>query len=66
MATPHVTGTIALMWGAAPNLSNSTIESNLLATCTDLGAPGYDTTFGNGLVNALAAVQASMPTLTQR
>jgi len=26
------------------------------ATATDLGAPGYDTTYGYGLVNAAAVV----------
>jgi subtilisin family serine protease len=57
MATPHVTGTIALMWGAAPAKLNTQIESDLFTTCTDLGPAGYDTTFGNGLINALSAVK---------
>ena len=35
---------------------NSTVESYLFSTCTDLGAKGYDTTYGRGLVNASAAV----------
>jgi subtilisin family serine protease len=57
MAAPHASGTIALMWGVAPNLSNSDIEDALFSTATDLGDPGYDKTFGFGLINALAAVQ---------
>lgn len=59
MATPHVTGVAALIWSANPALSNSTVESYLFSTTTDLGAAGYDTTFGHGLVNADAAVAAA-------
>jgi subtilisin family serine protease len=67
MATPHVAGTLALMWSAAPSLSNDEIENNLFTTCTDLGRAGYDFTYGNGLVNALAAVQQSLtPALARR
>ncbi len=33
-----------------------TVESYLFQTCTDLGAAGYDTTYGRGIVNADAAV----------
>jgi subtilisin family serine protease len=56
MATPHVTGVVALIWSANPGLSNSTVESYLFSSATDLGAAGYDTTYGYGLVNADAAV----------
>ncbi len=56
MATPHVTGIVALIWSASPTLSNSTVESHLFSTATDLGAAGYDTTYGHGLANADAAV----------
>ncbi|MBA3806201.1 MAG: S8 family serine peptidase, partial [Acidobacteria bacterium] len=56
MATPHVAGVVALIWSANPSLSNVTVESYLKTTCTDLGAAGYDTTYGNGIVNASAAV----------
>jgi hypothetical protein len=45
------------MWGAVPSLSNSAIEDALFSTATDLGDPGYDKTFGFGIINALAAVQ---------
>lgn len=56
MAAPHVTGVIALIWSVNPSLSNSKVEDHLFATATDLGAAGYDTTYGYGLVNAEAAV----------
>lgn len=55
MATPHVTGVVALIWSAFPALSNTQVESRLFNTAQDLGAAGYDTTFGYGLVNADAA-----------
>ncbi len=56
MATPHVSGVLALIWSVNPSLSNSTVESYLFDTATDLGAAGYDTTYGRGIVNADAAV----------
>ncbi len=56
MATPHTTGVIALIWSANPALSNTTVESYLFTTATDLGAAGFDNTYGRGIVNADAAV----------
>jgi subtilisin family serine protease len=56
MATPHVSGVVALIWAANPSLSVTTVESYLKTSCTDLGAAGYDTTYGYGIVNASAAV----------
>lgn len=56
MAAPHVTGVLALAWSVNPTASNSAVENSLFTTCTDLGAVGYDTTFGFGLVDAYAAV----------
>lgn len=56
MATPHVTGVLALIWSANTALSNSTVENYLFTTTTDLGAAGYDTTYGRGIVDASAAV----------
>ncbi len=55
MATPHVTGVVALIWSKNPSLTNAAVEKRLFSTATDLGAAGYDTTFGHGLVNADAA-----------
>ncbi|MEJ7862318.1 MAG: S8 family serine peptidase [Pyrinomonadaceae bacterium] len=56
MATPHTAGVVALIWSANPALSNTTVESYLFTTATDLGAAGFDTTYGRGIVNADAAV----------
>lgn len=50
MATPHVTGAVALMLSLRPEASPQTIRSVLDSTARDLGAPGFDTSFGNGLL----------------
>jgi len=58
MAVPHVSGTIALMIGArvlGPNPSPEAVEQRLEATARDVGPPGYDTTYGYGLLDATAA-----------
>jgi subtilisin family serine protease len=59
MATPHVAGAIALIWSADLTQTNETVESRLFSTCADLGAAGYDTTFGRGIIDASAAVAAA-------
>jgi serine protease len=58
MAVPHVSGTIALMIGAGvlgPNPNPAAVEQRLEGTARDLGQPGYDTTYGYGLLDATAA-----------
>jgi len=64
MATPHVTGLIALIlsgWSVSGihNSGTSSIENIrdiLHSTAEDLGAPGYDTVYGYGLIDAAAAL----------
>jgi hypothetical protein len=58
-ASPITAGAIALMMSARPDLSASQIESLLYASATDLGAAGRDIYYGNGLLNAAAAVAAA-------
>jgi subtilisin family serine protease len=55
MATPHVTGVAALAFQAHPGWSNHQVEARLKASAQDLGAAGYDTTYGYGLVDAQGA-----------
>lgn len=57
MATPHVSAVAALVWSAFPQLSNVDIRNALDATAKDLGAPGRDTSYGYGLVQAYDAIQ---------
>jgi serine protease len=59
MAAPHVSGVAALVFGKNPNLTPLQVESILESTATDLGPAGYDPTFGWGLVNATAALNAT-------
>jgi subtilisin family serine protease len=65
MATPHVTGTVALLLATQPDMydSNSNgkwdppeVRTRLHDSATDLGAVGRDDYFGYGLVNALSAL----------
>ena len=59
MAAPHVSGVAALVFGKNPSLTPLQVESILESTATDLGPAGYDPTFGWGLVNAAAALNAT-------
>ena len=58
MATPHVSGVAALLWGCHPGATNQVIRDTLNATAKDKGAPGRDTSYGYGIVQAKAAVEA--------
>jgi subtilisin family serine protease len=51
MATPYVTGAAALIKSGWPFLTARQVASILLATATDLGAPGVDPVYGHGLLN---------------
>jgi subtilisin family serine protease len=59
MATPHVSGVAALIFGKNPHLTPDQVETIMERTATNLGVPNYDTTFGWGLVNAQAALAAT-------
>src|SRR5205085_7535355 len=54
-AAPHVSGAIALIWSLAPGASAERVRHALISSATDLGAPGFDLTYGYGLINAFAA-----------
>lgn len=58
MATPHVTGAVAILRGAWPHLSAPQVTEILLESATDLGAQGVDEVYGHGLLNLYAAIQA--------
>ncbi|MBK8913453.1 MAG: S8 family serine peptidase [Phycisphaerales bacterium] len=59
MATPHVSGVIALMLSANPNLTPAQVRDILQNTAEDLGEPGRDSIFGFGLIRADRAVEAA-------
>ncbi|MDZ4826051.1 MAG: S8 family serine peptidase, partial [Actinomycetota bacterium] len=57
MACPHAAALAALMKIVTPTLSPAEVETKLMDSATDLGAPGRDNLYGEGLINALLAVQ---------
>ena len=54
-AAPYVAGAVALLKEAFPALSGEEINLALYFSATDLGVTGEDNTYGNGLINCLAA-----------
>jgi serine protease len=61
MATPHAVGTAALVWAVSPNSTSTNVANALEQTAKDLGTAGQDTTYGYGLVDALAAAKQLNP-----
>ena len=51
MATPHVAGAAALLWGLTPSATPGTIRRRLEGAVDDLGAPGRDPAYGYGVVD---------------
>ncbi|MHA2224161.1 MAG: S8 family peptidase [Candidatus Hodarchaeales archaeon] len=69
MATPHVSGALALMLSYDPTLTNIEAREILNQTAEDLGDSGWDETYGYGLINVSRAIdvianQNSNPTST--
>jgi subtilisin family serine protease len=56
LATAFVSGTAALALQQQSRLSPRALQTLLERTAQDLGPPGKDPQFGNGLVNACRAV----------
>jgi subtilisin family serine protease len=58
MAAPQVTGTAAIV-ASKTGLRGAALRARLESNADDKGANGYDTTFGNGRLNAYRAVTGS-------
>ncbi|MEL6943783.1 MAG: S8/S53 family peptidase, partial [Bacteroidota bacterium] len=58
-ACPAVAGVGALILAVDPNLTGPQVHSILNSTADDMGAIGFDNTYGNGRVNAHQAVLAA-------
>jgi serine protease len=56
MATPHVTATAALVKANKSQYTNVDVRAAIETKTKDLGAPGKDNKFGNGLVSAVDAL----------
>jgi len=56
IAAAHVSGLVALLVSARPDLRPEEVRKALARTARDLGAPGPDEEFGAGLVDAAAAL----------
>ncbi|MEU4192347.1 S8 family serine peptidase [Kribbella sp. NPDC026611] len=61
MATPLVTGLVALMWSKNNAKTNVSIKQCLIDTAVKLGAGTFDNAWGNGRVDAAAAVRCVSP-----
>ncbi len=57
-ATAAISGAAALVAQARPALTGSQIVSALLVNATDVGAPGRDPVYGNGILNLSATFAA--------
>ena len=68
LAAPHVSGAIALLLSAFPNLNVAGLRNALTGSAVDLGSVGPDNTFGTGRVDVFAAynmiANGTIPTST--
>ena len=64
MATPHVSGTAALIFSAYPGLNASQVRKRIDDYAIDLGTPGRDSTFGFGRIDAYTSVTQNPPFLS--
>ena len=58
MATPHASGTTAIIWDHNAGATAASIRSKLDASVDDKGAAGRDPSFGFGRVNLAKAATA--------
>ncbi len=62
-SAPLVAGVCALVLSVNPSLTASQVQNIVKQSADDLGAPGWDSQFGAGRVNAARAVQAARGSL---
>ena len=61
MATPHVSGVVAMLLALAPEMNHAQVEHVIRQTAKDVSYPGWDLRTGNGMVDALAAAKYVAP-----
>lgn len=59
-STANVSGVASLVWSVNSGLSAAQIKSIISETAYDLGTKGYDAVYGNGFINADAAVRRAL------
>ena len=65
MASPHVAALAALILSQYPGLGSADVETLIKNGCSDLGAAGFDNSYGYGLINVYnSLITASKPILT--
>lgn len=63
-STPIVSGIVALVMASHPHMSADNVINRIVKTARDAGAKGADPIYGYGLVDAAAAVRATVPSVT--
>ncbi len=64
-ATPIVAGIVALVRAAHPELDATNVINRIVKTAKDAGVAGADAIYGFGLIDAKAAVTASVPRVSE-
>jgi len=64
MASPHVNGVMALMLSANQDLSSEQVKQIIYDTAIEKGPVGKDNDFGYGLIDAVAAVESALSTVS--
>lgn len=60
-ASPFAAGVAALIWSAFPHYTAGQVAASMQLSATDLGANGYDTTYGYGLPNLYDSLLEGFP-----
>jgi type VII secretion-associated serine protease mycosin len=63
-STPIVSGVVALVMASHPGMNAANVINRIVKTASPAGAVGVDPIYGYGLLNAVAAVTATVPTVT--
>jgi hypothetical protein len=59
MASPFVTGIVGLLLSYQPGLTFEEVRARICSTAQDLGAEGFDNTYGWGIIDAAAAISTT-------
>jgi subtilisin family serine protease len=60
MASPHISGAVAILRQINPELTVDEIKNILIQSCVDLGPVGEDNTYGHGVLDLYQAAQMAI------